>query len=736
MNYSLPFRQAGFTPAILIRALSRRPEFWLDVTIVAMALLVAFVVGRPAIGSGDYGQWLMVSRYYSDLSVPDYRELSAVPPLLPLLVSFLSQFISDPVMLMSVTKILLAVGLFLATYWAGSGIFSDKATGLLGATVTFFAMDRMIEIFAFGGLPQALSLTFVAIAMGAIGRASRSNTRSMHYWIIGAAAIWCAAMSHAGTGTLAVLAGSATMGLIVLSKTNLTRREQYFRLAPLGVCLLLLAPFWLLVIIPQNQEYLVNTASLSYRGSWAFWWRLSSYDWNLVVAGAGGAVMLVATARELVTRGHPGPFTILLAWGCAVWAFFGLSVLTAVGTDYPRFLYPLLQPLALAVGAAIVAGARYASRWVIFEESKAWSPLAAVAVLLVLIAPGTAASFGREAQFHQFAALSEKVSAIRALDGTLGADASIVTTPRMGKWFEGITGRPALFAMPNRYAFRSVEFERSIAADALLRSTFSASDGQFFLRYTSLKDGVPSSLWIAINHFGEYVDLLELSPTGFEIVREGEAAITLDDLQPQDLDTVIDGDVVYVEGSHAGVLDGGPLLVSQQVAMSQSGNSMTFTYQISSEARFDEVHIRINPLAMLGRAPTDASRVEDGVELAFPEMARNQPRLRILSTGKHSQVVADEDGMIEIVSLGSRTVQFEVAFGRSAPPINEPIILNPSDLVDEYRIGAALLADDGTLGPRQARLEALGFEFSKEVGDYVLLVRNLGNVSEQVDVHE
>jgi hypothetical protein len=707
----------------LAPALSR-PALWLNVTGVAMTLLVALVVARPAIGSGDYGQWLMVSRYYSDLSVPDYRDLSSVPPMLPMLVAFLSQAIADPVLIMSVTKVLLAVGLFLATYWAGTGIFSDKATGLVGATVTFFGMDRMLEIFAFGGLPQAMSLVFIALAMGAIGRASREQGRGLRYWIIAAAAIWFAAMSHAGTGTLAVLAGSAATGLVVLSKAGAGRREKLIRLAPLGVCLLLLAPYWLLVIIPQNQEYLVNTASLSYRGPWAFWWRLSSYDWNVVVAGAGAVAILAGTAWELTKRG-PGPFAILLAWAGVVWAFFGFSILTSVGTDYPRFLYPLLQPLALAAGAALVIGVRYASIWFVFEESRSWAPLVAVAALLILVAPGTAESFGRDAQFHQFFALDEKVTAIEALDETLGASSSVVTTPRMGKWFEGVTGRPALFAMPNRYSFRAVEFERSLAADAILRSTFSASDGQFFLRYTSLEDGVPTTPWIAINHYGEYADLLELSPSGFEILRDGAQVVTLYDLEAQELETFADSEVVYVGADYTGSLDDAPLLVSQHAAMSASSNTMTFTYQIATEAPFDEVHVSLSPLSMLGRIPTDVFKTEDGLELLFPEMARTQPRLLIRGTNDQTLVSWDENrGVIEIVARGSRTVQFEVSFEKSAPPINEPVFLNPRDLVEQYRIEAALLAADGTLGPRQARLEALGFKVSREVGDYVLLIRD------------
>ena len=53
--------------------------------ILALLLIgatLAFLVARmPIDGRGDYGQWLMTSRSYLGQTVPDYRTITALPPL-------------------------------------------------------------------------------------------------------------------------------------------------------------------------------------------------------------------------------------------------------------------------------------------------------------------------------------------------------------------------------------------------------------------------------------------------------------------------------------------------------------------------------------------------------------------------------------------------------------------------------------------------------------------------------
>lgn len=722
MNYFVALTRAKVQFASLQVLTSARPDTWISAATLSIALLVFVVVVKSPIGTGDYGQWLMVSRYYAGESIPDYREIAAVPPVLPLFVASLSQVVHDPIAIMTITKALVVVAFYLATYWAGAGIFNDKSAGLLGATATFLVSDRMLELFAFGGLPQATCLVFLAFAIGFFARAQRYHGLAMRYWIGGSAALLLAALSHAGTGSLAVLSCSAVAIVAALGNSHLSLRRKVIALTPLAVCLMALAPYWLLVILPQNHEYLLNSASLSYRGPWAFWRRLSAYEWNLVVAGFGAVALLIGVWRELAGQ-RLGHFSILIVWAAAVWGFFALTILSNVGTEYPRFQYPLLQPLALALGGGVAALARASARWLIFDpiRSQVWVPLTILAVTLLFIGPSTVTSFGREAQFYRFSELSHLIQRLEGLDQNLEPDASIVTTVAVGKWFEGVTGRSALFSMPNRYSFRPVERERSLAADVILRSTFSATDGQFFLRYTGLTQGVPTNQWVTINHRGEYVDLLQLSPSAFQVMSGGQIVASLGTLEPQGFESLLDDDVVFIESHFGGKAQDSPLLVSQQAVISKSTTTLAFTYQVATGISVDE--LRMTLTSLLGRTPAGVAFLADSVDLAFPELAQSQPYLKIRVDGRETSILQDADGGIRIVARNTTTLRFEVSFEPTAPDINGSALLDPAEMVDQYKIEAAVLVADTSLERRIERLAALGFEAQGEVGGFVFALR-------------
>jgi hypothetical protein len=725
LNYPAVAFQARSRISGLKTSVLSHPNACMDAAAVVVAALVAFTVARAAIGTGDYGQWLMVSRYYSGESIPDYRTITAVPPMLPLIVAGLSQIITDPIAVMTTTKIGLVVALFMASYWAGSGIFGDRGAGLLGATATMFVTDRMLEMFAFGGLPQATCLVFLAFAIGSFARGYRADGLAMRYWTIGALAIMLAALSHAGTGSLAILSGSGVAVVAAFANSRLSIRDRLMALAPMSLVLAVLSVYWLLVIIPENHQYLVNSASLNYRGPWAFWRRLSAYDWNVILAIGGGLVVGLSAAYELYLR-RLGSFALLAVWAAAVWGFFGLAILTHVGTEYPRFQYPLLQPLALGLGGGLANLARKANRWLSLDalQAKIVTPLAALGLVLLAVGPSTAAAFGREANFYKFPSLGNVIASAQLLDKQLPPDGSVVTTVAVGKWFEGVTGRPALFWMPNRYSFRPVERERSLAADVILRSSFSASDGQFFLRYTGLSNDVPTSPWIGINHLGEYIDLLTVLPSRFEVVSNDGTTTSLSSLQASSMHTSKDDEAAYVEETFAGEPAGDQMVVSQRALFSQESTTLSFTYDVGTDQPIEELRLTLHPL--LGQTPTAMIPVPDGMDFEFPEAANVQPRIsiRVPSDGTTS-VTAGDGGDIEIVSRGSTTLSFDVSFEPNAPAINDTGFFYPAKLVDQYSIDSAILENDDAFPQRMVRLEALGFEPLGLAGDYVVLTRKI-----------
>ena len=57
------------------------------ITVGVLAGLAVMSALSPIAARGDYGQWLMTSRYYLGEGVPDYRTITALPPVVPLLIA-------------------------------------------------------------------------------------------------------------------------------------------------------------------------------------------------------------------------------------------------------------------------------------------------------------------------------------------------------------------------------------------------------------------------------------------------------------------------------------------------------------------------------------------------------------------------------------------------------------------------------------------------------------------------
>jgi hypothetical protein len=279
--------------------------------------------------------------------------------------------------------------------------------------------------------------------------------------------------------------------------------------------------------------------------------------------------------------------------------------------------------------------------------------------------------------------------------------------------------------MPNRYAFRAVEHERSLAADVIIRSAFSATDGQFLLRYTSFSNHLPSTPWLAINHRGEYVDLLQFSPSSFQLFTQGRLVARLGSLELQNFESTSQGDVLSVAGTFEGQRSVGDISVSQVALISTSSTSLEFLYEVNAPPAVDEFRLTFSPVP--GEPPTSVTETPDGLVLMFPERARKAPVLTIRPLGASTSASADESGTIQMIVKNSKVLQFEITFDESAPPLNEPGLFRPQDLLDQYRIQAIVLPADGALEQREKRLKELGFEPAGFAGSAAVLVRDAAN---------
>ena len=694
--------------------------------LVAAAVLsgLAFAIAVTPIGSGDYGQWLMVSRGYLGQAVPAYRELGDVPPLAPIVLAAVRVVLPDPFVALHAFAILLLAGIGVALYLLGSVALGTRWGGTMTVVAGLLVSDRFTDLFAFGGLLQVAALVFLCLAVAAFIQAERRPGEPVRWWLLGAGALALAAMTHVATGLLAVPVGLAVAGLAVLptlARSGWDVEPVVRRLWLPVAALALVGLYWLVALVPASGEYVTNPASIAYRGPDRLFADLFTRWPNTVVLVVGGVSLALGAGRAIVTRRVDG-YLLVGAWAALVWGALAYSIVSGSATDFPRFATPLLAPLVVgaAGGALWVLGALARSAGEVGGRQPA-ELIVAVAVvgLVVVAAPLTIERHMRQADFYELRDASALEAAAAWIDESIPAGQSVLSEARDGKWIEGLTGRAALFSQPVRYSFRPDEWQRGTDADSLLRATSTLTSGFVAAHFTSRAgtgaDAVPTGLLIRANHGGEFVDLLR--------VASGTVA-------------TVDGTVLPV-GSLVPLRvteDETDRQVSVRTVWGRSGDP-DFAYTQTVATYIEGTTLRLTQVApgttlTTDLAPTFGMSITslefDGTEatVCFTELGGSAPCVLIHAVEPGSRLVATTGGGVRAEgSPGGRIDLLVTALTAGDASIGLGL-LDPSDLVAAHNVGAALLYEpDPAYDARLARLGEVGFIEARAFGPYRVLVR-------------
>lgn len=687
-------------------------------------LVVAGLVALTPIGSGDYGQWLMVSRAFSGESVPAYRALGDVPPLVPLLIGALAQLTGDGLAALHLTAFLLVAGLGAALFAAGWALDRRPATGLLVAVLGLLVTDRFLDLLAFGGLLQAAATACIVASIAAFMRSLGEPRRELAWWVVGCVALFATCLTHVPTATAGLPVAVAAAGLAVMPTKGESWRSRARRAWPLAVMFALIGAYWVAVIAPASLGFVANPASLAYRGPGRALELLVDYLPTLAICLIGAA-SLALWSRELLARRVPlrSPGTVLLLWALAAWAAFGLSAVTRASTDYPRFVPILLAPLAVAAAGALTAAgdALRRRRPRTFTAERGF---AAIALSVALVAPFSVAGYQTEAAGYQLTdpAALEEVAAWT--DAHLVAGSTVLAPVREAKWFEGLTGRATLFSSQVRYAFRPVEWARSLAADALYRTNLTLVNEDFGLQ---LMDGVPTAdgqqprtVSIAANHGGENIELLRLvAASSVAVDASGATLASLPTLQPAGLDLEQTAGRLAVTTTWSGVRAGTPLTYSQGVSLERGSDSFLFSARVDGTQPVAGLRIELRPPS--GVAIVDVAVSGDAAVITFARFGDAQPQLRISAPGGTIAPTAAGGVGIQVPGRALSATVTDLTAGGASTTLR---LLDPAQLVEDYDVGAVILRHDTSYDARWSRLELLGFHVAKAAGPYVVLIRS------------
>lgn len=716
----------GLSVGLSPRLEARRADAWAPVVTVLAVLvgLALILVATPIVGRGDYGQWLMTSRFYLGEPVPEYRTITALPPLIPMFLAAVQRFIPDPVGALQASNVLLLAGLGLSLFAVGAALGRSAIAGAFTVAVGLLVTDRFLELFAFGGLLQAGSVMFTSFSVAAFVQAGRGPHLRRRWWIAGSALLALAALSHVGAGTLAVPVGLAAAGIAAFRLRGLGWPVLRHALLPVIIALAGIGVYWLLVLLPAGRDYVTNPASLGYRGPERLFSALFDYWPTGLVIVVGMATVVVGLIGELLRR-EVDRYAVLAAWVGITWGALLVAVVTGASTDFPRFAPVILAPLVPAAALALHAVAR-TTGISLHERVPNTRPSTWVAVLaagtMIAAIPFAVARYDRQAATYQPRDAEALTNAVLWTNQALGDPSlAVLTAVRDGKWLEGLTGREALFSLPVRYAFRSTEWQRSVDADAVLRSSAALTNEFFFLKYTDTAAGptgpVPSNLIIAVNHGGEFLEVLRLAPSDTRLTSVdgtttvGTMAATGASAEWTDTSAAIRTDWA----GRAGSVD---VTVARNVEMWRDGATLHLV-DIAAGATLDSVF-----LPPSGMAFTSVDIVGPEAEVCFTQVGATAPCLRLWVSQDDAILEATPPGGLRVRTTQSTRLDIHITALTAAGPSVGLGILDPNTLVSEHAIGAAILvATEPAFAFRRERLESLGFEMAYRSGPYAVLVR-------------
>jgi hypothetical protein len=698
--------------------------------LLAIGIGLAVVFGSTPIGSGDYGQWLMASRFYLGEQLPDYRSIDILPPVIPFSLAILRLVITDPFAALHIFGVVLLLGVVASVYAVAAAIFTNRATSILAVVLAFLVTDRFLELFAFGGLLQAGALLFMTFSVAAFVRAGAGPGVQRVWWSLGSMSLVLAAMSHVGTGLLAVPVALSAVGLSLVRARRIGLARLLPALVPVGLILVFLVLYWLVVLLPAGEGYVTNPASLNYRGAGRLFEGLFSYWPTVVIIAVGGAAIVMGAIRDLIHR-VIGRYVVLLCWSAAVWGALLFAIFTNASTDYPRFSTPLMIPLVLGAAGGLHAAMGYLAR---FLDEVRWGIRRSDWVFIAIMALAlTAAPFAVER--YQIAARGYELHNATALEtvasrlaGEVGQYDAILAPVREAKWIEGLTGRTTLFSQSVRYAFRPGEWERSIAAEALLRSTSAMTNEFFFVKYQDLAVGarvaVPTNAVIAANHGGEFVDLLRVSEHDTRILATDptqSTLATLVNLRPRAASRIATDEVVAIQTSWIGERRGRQVSVTQDSMLTP--NSRTFDLIIDAQTALPVGGVQLDLRSAPGIGMTSVQIVGQQATVHFARRGLEEPGLRISVVGGAGKIQMAEPDTIRVEASGSQ-LHLQVTALTAGEPFSSLQMLYPRDLVKQYHIAAVVLdEDDPAFAARERRLAAIGFHAEAGDGPYGLMFR-------------
>jgi hypothetical protein len=691
--------------------------------LIALAVVagIAFVgATTPIAGRGDFGQWLMASRYYLGLDVPAYRTIGALPPLVPILLAGVQLVIPDPVLALEAFTVGILVLVATSFYVVGSVVLRSPVAGLLSLVGAFLITDRFLELLAFGGLFQLAAVAFINLAIAAFARAGDGGSDAPRYWAIGSGWVVLLAMTHVGTATVGIPIALAVAGISALRVRRLRWVALFRVLAPLLIALVALGIYAAVVLVPASKDYVSNPASLAYRGPGRLMSSLFAHGPTAVLVVTGAVAALAGGAIDALKRSFGGG-SILFVWSAGAWGFLLAAAAAGTGTDYPRFAPIVLAPLVVAAASVLLvlteAMVRNVQAFIASTRLQLISVLAP-GLLAIITIPFATVRYQAQMNSYQPVDGTALTAAAEFVDTSLGsAPGAVLTSVRDGKWVEGLTGREALFNLPVRFAVRPDEWQRSVDADTILRSSAGLTNEFYFVKFSepTASGGAtaPTATTISMNHGGEFVDVLQLRQADTHLI--GDSRTLTAQVGPVGADGSLERRDATYQTRWGQTRGAESATFTRTVTVVDEGSTMS----VVDNAPGYRIESLLRPAAGMGF--TSVSIDGRSARLCLPKVGEQEPCLGLLASEPDAQLRSTSQGLVVQTTTSTQLSLYLTDLTSGGDSVGLGLI-DPAAVLASHDVKAAiLLAIDPAFDDRRVRLEELGLHLVRQIGPYAVL---------------
>jgi hypothetical protein len=435
-----------------------------------------------------------------------------------------------------------------------------------------------------------------------------------------------------------------------------------------------------------------------------------------VIAAVAGGVL------DVLKRSIRGG-SIVLVWSVGAWGFLLVAVIAGTATDYPRFAPVVLAPLVVAAASAILLVTEVIARNVqahIPSTRLELLSVVAAGTLAVVTIPFAAVRYQVQMHGYQPVDAVALTAAAEFVDTSLGGDpGTVLTSVRDGKWLEGLTGREALFNLPVRFAVRPDEWQRSVDADAILRSVAALTNQFYFVKFsdpaTAGAATAPTATTISMNHGGEFLDVLELRQADTQLI--GASRTWTAEAGPVGAEGRVTPESAMYQTRWEQSRGAASASFSRTVTVLNEGSTISLIdnapgYAIQSVLR-PAPGMRFTSVSIDGRKAL----------LCLTRIGEQEPCLQLWASEADAQLRSTSRGLMVETTTSTQLSLYLTDLTAGGDSVGLGLI-DPAATVERYNIKAAiLLATDPAFDDRRVRLEAVGLHLVRQIGPYAVLQR-------------